>query len=391
MKHFHKKEESINIKKQSFFIISVNLTNLEEYFNLDPEIEHKRINSSMRETIKHSNLINRSSSNISYNKYCKDLCHKNENNYNNKVTSNKKKIYILNKSTNNLSINHENKMNIFQKPTKKGKKQNKNKKEDENQDLNIKKVNSSNNSTNKKHKKKFSFTKSKKFLKKKTEKDLKEMYLQAGTAQNEEISTINHNIYTNSDLKLFTHNDLLLITHKNSFTNSGGDTTATNKNINGITMSLDDKLNSIDNINNINMFNPYLKSISNEQIEKAETLKIYQNLWNEGYLRYKQLTKEKKVFETKSRINYNFWKLNFCMANDLIELRVDKKDLMLNIKNKFLSEFFRKKYYGENEKKYIKENIIFLNRDGIININKKIFENNLFNNDVIIPVLKDVT
>ena len=391
MKHFHKKEESINIKKQSFLNNSVNLTNLEEYFNLDPEIEHKRINSSMRETIKHSNLINRSSSNISYNKYCKDLCHKNENNYNNKVTSNKKKIYKLNKSTNNLSINHENKMNIFQKPTKKGKKQNKNKKEEENQDLNIKKVNSSNNSTNKKHKKKFSFTKSKKFLKKTKEKDLKEMYLQAGTAQNEEISTINHNIYTNSDLKLFTHNDLLLITHKNSFTNSGGDTTATNKNINGITMSLDDKLNSIDNINNINMFNPYLKSISNEQIEKSETLKIYQNLWNEGYLRYKQLTKEKKVFETKSRINYNFWKLNFCMANDLIELRVDKKDLMLNIKNKFLSEFFRKKYYGENEKKYIKENIIFLNRDGIININKKIFENNLFNNDVIIPVLKDMT
>jgi hypothetical protein len=282
-------------------------------------------------------------------------------------------------------------MNIFQKPTKKGKKQNKNKKEDENQDLNIKKVNSSNNSTNKKHKKKFSFTKSKKFLKKKTEKDLKEMYLQAGTAQNEETNSINHNIYTNSDLKLFTHNDLLLITHKNSFTNSGGDTTATNKNINGITMSLDDKLNSIDNINNINMFNPYLKSISNEQIEKSETLKIYQNLWNEGYLRYKQLTKEKKVFETKSRINYNFWKLNFCMANDLIELRVDKKDLMLNIKNKFLNEFFRKKQYGENEKKYIKENILFLNRDGVININKKIFENNLFNNDVIIPVLKDMT
>ena len=79
------------------------------------------------------------------------------------------------------------------------------------------------------------------------------------------------------------------------------------------------------------------------------------------------------------------------MVNDLIELRVDKKDLMLNIKNKFLSEFFRKKYYGENEKKYIKENIIFLNRDGIINNNKKIFENNLFNNDVIIPVLKDMT
>ena len=217
------------------------------------------------------------------------------------------------------------------------------------------------------------------------------MYLQAGTAQNEETNSINHNIYTNSDLKLFTHNDLLSLTHKNSFTNSGGETSATNKINYGVTMSLDEKLNSFDNINNINAFNPYLRSISNEQIEKCETLKVYQNLWNEGYIRYKQLIKEKKICETKNRINYNYWKLNFCMVNDLIELRVDKKDLMLNIKNKFLSEFFRKKYYGENEKKYIKENIIFLNRDGIININKKIFENNLFNNDVIIPVLKDMT
>ena len=391
MKKFHKKEDSINIKKSSFLNKSVCLANLEEYFNLEPEIEHKRINSSMRESIKQSNLINRSSLNISYSKYCNDLCNKDKdiNNYNNKVTSNKKKIYKLNKSNYNLSINHENKLNIFQKPTKKGKKQTKTKKEI-NQDLNIKKFNS-NESSNKKHKKKFSFTKSKKFLKKKTEKDLKEMYLQAGTAQNEETNSINHNIYTNSDLKLFTHNDLLSLTHKNSFTNSGGDTSATNKINYGVTMSLDEKLNSFDNINNINTFNPYLRSISNEQIEKCETLKVYQNLWNEGYIRYKQLIKEKKICETKNRINYNYWKLNFCMVNDLIELRVDKKDLMLNIKNKFLSEFFRKKYYGENEKKYIKENIIFLNRDGIININKKIFENNLFNNDVIIPVLKDMT
>ena len=40
------------------------------------------------------------------------------------------------------------------------------------------------------------------------------MYLQAGTAQNEEISTINHNIYTNSDLKYITNNEILSLTHK---------------------------------------------------------------------------------------------------------------------------------------------------------------------------------
>ena len=206
--------------------------------------------------------------------------------------------------------------------------------------------------------------------------------MQAGTAQNEEINTQNHNIYTNSDLKLLTHNDLLLLTNKNSFSNSAGETSATNKNNNGVTISLDD---------NTNMLNPDLKSFSNEKIEKYETFKIYQNLWNEGYLRYKQLIKANKIYERKNKIDNNLWKLYFCMANDLIELRVDKMDLMLNIKNKFLNEFLRKKNYGEIEKKYIMENILFLNREGIININKKIVESNLFNNDVIIPVLKDMT
>ena len=73
--------------------------------------------------------------------------------------------------------------------------------------------------TSLKNKKKFSFTKSKKLTRKKSEKDLKEIYLLAGTAQNEE--------------KLFTYNDILLLTHKNSYSNSiGGDTTITNNNNN---------------------------------------------------------------------------------------------------------------------------------------------------------------
>ena len=80
------------------------------------------------------------------------------------------------------------------------------------------------------------------------------------------------------------------------------------------------------------------------------------------------------------------------MANDLIEMKADKNDLMINIKNIFLNEFKKKKLYNEQEKKYINDNIIFLKKEGdIINLNKKISENNLTNNEIIIPVLKDMT
>jgi hypothetical protein len=192
----------------------------------------------------------------------------------------------------------------------------------------------------------------------------------------------------------------LLVTQKNSFTNSGIDTTITNKN-NGINASLDDKLNISENINNINLYKQYLKSTSNELIEKKDSNKtnnnidktyLYQNLYKEGYLRYKQITLGKKVIEDKSMVNNNYiYKLNFCMANDLIELKVDKRDMMFDVKNKFLKEFFKKKKYGEKEKKYIRDNILFLKKEGIINLTKKVFENNLNNNEIIIPALKDMT
>ena len=85
--------------------------------------------------------------------------------------------------------------------------------------LNVKKIKNSNPKISLKNEKKFSFTKSKKLIRKKSEKDLKEMYLLAGTAQNEE--------------KLFSYNDVLLLTHKNSYSNGiGGDTTITNNNNN---------------------------------------------------------------------------------------------------------------------------------------------------------------
>ena len=85
-------------------------------------------------------------------------------------------------------------------------------------------------------------------------------------------------------------------------------------------------------------------------------------------------------------------KIQFCMANDLIEIKADENELMINIKNIFLNEFLKKKLYNEQEKKYIDDNIIFLKKEGnIINLNKKISENNLTNNEIIIPVLKDMT
>ena len=83
--------------------------------------------------------------------------------------------------------------------------------------------------------------------------------------------------------------------------------------------------------------------------------------------------------------------MNFCLTNDLIELEVDKSELISDIKNKFLNEFFKKKLYAENEKKYIRDNILLLNKEGVLNDNKKIIENNFNENNVIIPVIKDMT
>ena len=84
-------------------------------------------------------------------------------------------------------------------------------------------------------------------------------------------------------------------------------------------------------------------------------------------------------------------KIQFYMANDLIEIKADENELMVNIKNIFLNEFLKKKLYNEQEKKYINDNIIFLQKKGLIEFDKTVKNNNLENNEVIIPVLKDVT
>ena len=83
---------------------------------------------------------------------------------------------------------------------------------------------------------------------------------------------------------------MLLLTHKNCYSNGiGGDTTITNKN------------------------------------------NLSENNFNE-------------IFEKK--------KIQFYMANDLIEIKADKNDLMINIKNIF-SNGFKKKNYIMNKKKNI--------------------------------------
>ena len=114
------------------------------------------------------------------------------------------------------------------------------------------------------------------------------------------------------------------------------------------------------------------------------------NKWkNQKQIKYIKIYK--KINDEKNINSNDLWKLNFCLANDLVELKVNKTELMSNIKNKFLNEFFKKKLYAENEKKYIRDNILLLKKEGLVNINKNIIENNLNTNNVIIPVLKDMT
>jgi hypothetical protein len=270
---------------------------------------------------------------------------------------------------------------------------------------------------NNNNKKTFSFKKSKKLVKN-NEVDLKEMYLKAGNVKKEENNIIKEiNIINNNDMKIYPCDNIFYRNNNNNktnITNSNNNTTITN-NITNLSMSpiiltrfhnienlsMDEKLNLSGNINNNNLgnFNNYLKSLTNDEIEREqrETNKIYKKLWDEGFLRYEEMCKnkfdDKNIGKEENNLEKkeDFWKLNFGMANELIEININKNDLMVDVKNKFLNNFFRKKIYGDNEKKYINDNILFLNKEGIIDINRKVNENNINNNEIIIPVLKDIT
>ena len=395
-KKMFKKENSMTINKHFFKNNTSNLTDCSAF-----DLDHLKSRASLRESnklklIKNSNIKNtkkfninnKSNSNISYYNYCNDLCNKSKNNYNTKITLNKMKMNKLNTSL-NLTLNNETKMNKVFRPEK--------------NEIKKSLKDEANTNTIKTTKKKFSFTKSKKSLKKSSEKNLKEMYLRAGTVKSDDYEINNYNSNINY-VKSFSYNEILL-NHKNSFTNSNNNTTVTNKNSNDVNLTLspffpnnmpnknhmenntlEEKLNLSQNINNIHIINPYSKANSNEQ--KEEINKIYQKLFNEGYLRYKQL---KENSQNEENIDGDLIRLKFCMTNELFEMKVNKDDYMRDIKNKFLDILFEEKNYGEREKRYIDNNILFLNKVGVVDYHKKIKEIIWENNYIIIPVLKDMT
>ena len=365
-------------------------------------------NSNVKNNSKY-NLSNKSTSSISYYNYCNDLYNKSKNNYSTKITLNKMKIYKLNNSL-NLTLNSDSRINKYFKQPQKGIKQGI--KEEMNLEMNVIP------NTTKTTRKKFSFNKTKKLSKKNSEKNFREMYLREGTVKNEESNSNNNNSSTfnndNNEVKLFSYNDIILLKHKtylsknnNNGNNNNDELNNKNNNNNEHNLSLspnllpsnypnkiihngnntlEDQINLSQSINNIQILNPN----SNEQVDEINT--IYKKHWNEGHKRYKQLIGNKENEENLlSNLSNNLLKLNFCMANELFEIIVNKEELMGDIKNKFLELFFEKKNYGDTEKKYIFENILFLKEEGVIDINKNIKDNNLVNNEIIIPVLKDVT
>ena len=409
LKKTHTKENSLIINKDFFKSNTSKFSNSNE-FDLDNNSKRASLKEVNKLKLKKNlnnksntkyNLSTKNTPNISYYNYCNDLTNRTKNNYNTKITLNKMKIYKLNKSS-SLTLNSDSRINKYLKQSKVGLKQDM--KEENDLEMNIVP------NTTKTERKKFSFKKSKKLLKKGSERDFGEVYLREGSVKNEESNSNNNNsnnIFDNNEIKIFNYNDIF--NQKVNFSNSKYNTTVTNKNINENyislspalspsnytnksknidNISLDNKLNLSQSINNIHITNPYSKS--NEYIEDIN--KIYQDYWNEGYLRYKELSENiKNANNNISNIDKNLLKLNICMANEIYEIFVDKEELFSDIKNKFFELFFKKKIYGETEKKYINENIIFLIKGGIIDINKNINENNLKNNEVIIPVLKDIS
>ena len=402
-KKYHKKENSLTMHKHFFKNSSSNITDCSgfEQDNLKTRTsmrESNKLKSSKNSNIKNSKKFNisnkNSTSNISYSNYCNDLSNKSKNNYNTKITLNKMKMYKLNTSL-NLTLNNDSKINKLFNPPKTGTR--KSKKEDVNFNL------ETNPNTSKTARKKFSLNKSNKSLRKSTEKNMKEMYLRAGTVKNDDNNTNNSSNINN--VKSFSYNEIPVLTQKNSFSNNNNITInyKSNKDINlslsrffpfnfsnknhKDNISLEEKLNFSESINNIQILNQESKTNINEQSQDMND--IYKKLFDEGYLRYRQLTENSQNEENV--IIDELINLKFCMANELFEIKVDKEDLMIDVKNKFLDVFFEEKDYGEKEKRYIDNNILFLNKEGLIDINKKVKEIELKNNEVIIPVLKDMT
>ena len=411
---------SKNQKKQ---IYKKQITNYTDAFH---SYKEKSKNSNCKNNVNsiyHKSTINEK--NINYNNYCNSLYNKSKNKYSNKVNLNRIKIYKFNKGQimpNNITNQ------LYNKKTTKN-------------------VNNENDikANEKTSKKAFSFKKSKK-IQKTNEQDLKEMYLKAGKIdtenndiENEEkkdnkddkndiiINKINEERkIKNNEVKIYPYNKVHYRNNKNNnILNSNNNTSITN-NITNISMSpiilsgnykfenlrADERLNLSENYNySFHSFNPFLKTAPNEEIEKENNDEniIFKKIWKEEFARFEEMYKNKNnqkeysqvdeshknenriETETESDKNNNLFNLIFWMKNELIEINVNKDDYMFDVKNKFLNKFFEQKMYGDNEKKYITQNILFLNKDGVIDMLKKVHENNLKKNDIITTVLKDVT
>ena len=66
-------------------------------------------------------------------------------------------------------------------------------------------------------------------------------------------------------------------------------------------------------------------------------------------MKYKKLILGKKTKEENINKN-NIINIQFYMANDLIEIKANENELMVNIKNIFLNEFLKKNYIMNKKK-----------------------------------------
>lgn len=178
--------------------------------------------------------------------------------------------------------------------------------------------------------KKLFLLKNQRNYKKNNEQDLKEMYLKAGKIDREDnennfenekdnktdnINTVINKIneernIKNNEIKIYPYNKVIYRNNKNNnILNSNNNTTITN-NITNFSMSpiilsgnykfenlsADERLNLSENYNySLHIFNPFLKSAPNEEIEKEKNDAniILKKIWKEEFERFEEMCKNK--------------------------------------------------------------------------------------------------
>ena len=382
---------------------NINNNRIKNKFKINTILNKNNNNTS---TNNHKNSTKNSSitdKDITYSNYCNSLNHKLKNQYTKKINLKKFRVSKINKADKQKQIltKIRNSKKIY------------NQTKDET-DL---KTESKFNIINKDITNSQEIKKSK--IKNQTVKNekLKEIYLKAGTVQFETednltfkgrqyfSSIINLNNSTNSD-----YNNTKNIFNK-KFPDLLSSQGSNNSNTNNKNQNI---LNSINippktsKSNDINFFEKYenkfnnfgnisynsMKFLTSEPTGNINnSQKIYSNIYND-YVRYKKINYNTSFHDGKENLNYNGsneFKLNFRFLSGNINLLVNENDIMTEVIDKLLSEFFKRKEYNESEKDYIKNNISFLYKDNIIDKNKSLLDNKIENNASIVPVLKDVT